>query len=190
MGNPRDVRVDEVEIVVARELRKAGIPLAGLRSLERRLHAPGDPSEYTVRLVATSAEHPIERQTVIEFRNQQPPIGPDAVRALAERESGEPPRDAPVRLIPAPGDVPDGARAPAIRVLFSTSGYHPDAVREAKSLGVVLLAIADGPAAFRRSQWSMGQTTPAWVPEYIAEVVSLGPDGTERREMLAGQKLV
>jgi len=52
------------------------------------------------------------------------------------------------------------------------------------ALGVLLLAVADGPAAFRRSQWSMGHTTPAWVPEYMTEVVSLGPDGAERRELL------
>jgi len=57
-------------------------------------------------------------------------------------------------------------------------------VREAASSGIVLFAITDGPAAFRRSQWAVGAQPPAWVPEYMAELVDLAPDGAVRYQML------
>ena len=73
---------------------------------------------------------------------------------------------------------------PQLAIMFSMSGYERDAVREAQSLGIALLAIADGPAAFRRSQWAVGAQPPAWVPEYMAEVVDLDPTGAVRYQML------
>jgi hypothetical protein len=74
-------------------------------------------------------------------------------------------------------------------LLFSTSGYAPDAVRRARERGIPLLAVADGRAAFARSQWGMGQQAPAWVPEHMAEVVTLdATTGEIRRELIvAGQ---
>ena len=198
MAHPRLVRADEVEILVARELRKAGVELTTQRLLARRELSAKDGGEYVVELCAVTGDHPTGRDVLIEFRNQREAIPADALRAFAAKavppplasDVGQASADEPVRLLPQRDQPPAtlDPRPPALRVMFSTSGYEPAAVREAKTLGIALLNMADGAAAFRRSQWSMGEQTPAWVPEYMAEVVDLGPGDTVRRELLMSRK--
>jgi hypothetical protein len=184
MANPQDVRPDEVEILVARELRKAGLALSSLRVVSRAAGPDDAGGGYVIRLAGAGDVGGSRRDVVVVFRNQREPVGTALLQDLAVTERAVPARDAPVRLIPVVEAAADAAVEPPIRVVCSTSGYALDAVRAAPSLGVVLLAVADGAAAFRRSQWSMGQTTPAWVPEYMTELVSLAPDGAERRELV------
>jgi hypothetical protein len=70
-------------------------------------------------------------------------------------------------------------------MMFSTSGFDADAARTARALGVPLLAVADGKTAFARSPWGMAGDPPAWVPEYMAELVELDVMGQLRRTLLA-----
>jgi len=70
-------------------------------------------------------------------------------------------------------------------MMFSTSGFEPEAIRTARTLGMPLLAVADGKTAFARSPWGMAGDPPAWVPEYMAELVDLDVMGQTRRELLA-----
>ena len=179
MGDPRRVRPHEVEILVSRELRKAGLELTSLR---RDAGALPDGDEYSLELYGTIVHEGTPAGLVVQFRNHSAPVTREDIAALASM-SGEPrAADAPKRLIP---EGPAATKAgPTLRVMVSTSGYSVDAAREASASGIRLLAIADGPAAFRRSQWSMGQQTPAWVPEYMAEEVDLGPDGMVRHRLL------
>jgi hypothetical protein len=193
MGDPRHVRPDEVEILVARELRKAGVELSRLRVVARRPGVPPDDgSTYVIELdgVTPAAEAP--RAVLVEFRNQATAVDVTGVRALLERNPMPPDADAPKRLQPRPAPPPPAASvsdaaAPPLRVMFSTSGFEAAAAREALSLGVRLLRVADGPAAFRRSQWAVGEQPPAWVPEYMAEAVDLGPGGEVRYQLLTGK---
>lgn len=189
MGDPRHVRPDEVEIVVARELRKAGLELSRPRVVARHDPSGDDPGEFAAELRADASIDGSIRPVLIEFRNHAAPVSVDAVRAFAARQTAPPHADGPKRLMSTPAPEADRVE-PSIHVMFSTSGYEPGAVREAQTLGVALLAIADGPAAFRRSQWAMGDQPPAWVPEYMAELVDLGIDGAERRRLVSsGVKL-
>jgi hypothetical protein len=48
-----------------------------------------------------------------------------------------------------------------------------------------LLAVADGKSAFARSPWGMAGDPPAWVPEYMAELVDLDVMAQPRHELLA-----
>jgi hypothetical protein len=184
VGDPHHVRTDEVEILVARELRKAGLALSALRVLQRATRAPGDAVQYFMRLTGTGDAGRGETDIVIDFRNETAPVSADLVRALLALPGDRAEAGAPVRLMPAPDGLATVEGPPVLRVMFSTSGYDAGAVREAHALGVILLAVADGPAAFRRSQWSMGAQTPAWIPEYMTELVSLGPGGVPRHELI------
>ena len=181
MGDPRHVRPDEVEILVARELRKAGVALSELRALQRVTRAADDASQYFMRLTGTGNAGQGETTVLVDFRNEALPVSREVVRALLAVPGDHAEAGAPARLIPA-GQPAEGP--PLLRVMFSTSGYDADAVREAHALGVVLLAVADGPTAFRKSQWSMGAQTPAWIPEYMTELVSLGPGGVTRHQLI------
>ena len=178
MGDPRRIRPDEVEIVVARELRKAGAQLARLSERGRRPLTPDDAGEYVMDLEGSGL--------IVEFRNEAGLASADVVRALAQRPSDLPAWDAPKRLLPAPDDAPATTAGVELRVLVSTTGFEPAAVAEAQTLGTVLLRVADGMAAFRRSQWAMGEQPPAWVPEYMAELVDVGPEGAVRYELITG----
>jgi len=183
MGDPRDVRPDEVEIIVARELRKAGVALSRVRVLARRALTPKDDSEYAIDLVGTTSGGAPTRDVLVEFRNEARVADVAAVTALGARMAPAQPVDGPRRLQPVePAAVP--AAAP-LRVMVSTTGFDAAAVREAISLGVMLLRVADGREAFLRSQWAMGDQPPAWVPEYMAELVDLGPTGEVRYQLIA-----
>jgi hypothetical protein len=48
-----------------------------------------------------------------------------------------------------------------------------------------LLAVADGKSAFARSPWGMAGDPPAWVPEYMAELIDLDAMGRPLRVLLA-----
>jgi hypothetical protein len=173
MADPRHVRPHELEILVARELRKAGLEVAPPRTLSRRALSGRDESDYVVELSAVITRGDVSRTALIECRNVRRPVGPKHVRALAARLAA-----------PSAGASPERPEAGRLGMMFSASGYDPAAAREAQALGIPLFAIADGPAAFRRSQWAMGTQTPAWVPEYMAELVDLDTAGTLRHRLL------
>jgi hypothetical protein len=89
MGDRRRIRSDEVEIVIARELRKAGLALSIVRVLSRRALAPEDPSEYAMELTGltptSTASGTTRRDVLIDFRNEARVTDVDAVRALDAR---------------------------------------------------------------------------------------------------------
>jgi hypothetical protein len=190
MGDPRRLLPHEVEIFVTRELRKAGLELAGLKVRARvrlseqapppkssarsgpksLLRPESDPEgakrsddDYAVEISAVVRVEGAERRVLIECRNEARPVRADAVEALS-------------------------AKLPAAKaqhaLMFSTSGYEPDAVRVARAHGVPLLAVADGKTAFARSSWGMAGQPPAWVPEYMAEVVDVDVTGRLRHELV------
>ena len=108
-------------------------------------------------------------------------MGPDAVRALHGTLARGEDDGAPRSLM-----RPRAPRTPAAQhaIMFSTSGYEPDAVRAARAAGIALLTVADGKTAFARSPWGMAGQPPAWVPEYMAELVDLDAAGQLRHELI------
>ena len=161
MGDPRSLLPHEVEIFVVRELRKAGLEPMAMKVRDR---AAGKGDDYVVELGCVLRISDADRQVLIECRNASVPVGVAAIGKLH------------AKLKDAKADH---------AMMFSTSGFEPDAIRTGKSLGVPLLAVADGKTAFARSPWGMAGDPPAWVPEYMAELVDLDVTGQPRRELLA-----
>jgi len=186
MGDPRRLRPDEVEILVAREMRKAGVSISNPRE-RRRTRLSKEDDSFAMELGAIIRVEGEERRVLIECRSERALVGAAAVRALHERLAA-PEEDAPRRLLgPPPSPSPAAAAPPPLRhaIMFSTSGYEPDAVREARRLGVPLLTVADGKAAFARTQMgTMAGDPPAWVPEYMSEVVDLDAAGGLRHHLV------
>jgi hypothetical protein len=162
LGDPRSLLPHEVEIFVVRELRKAGLEPSAVKVRERA--APQKTGDYTVVLSCALRIADADRTILIECRNAHDPVTAQAVEALNE----------------ALGD----AKA-HYAMMFSTSGFAADALRAARALGMPVLAVADGKTAFARSPWGMAGDPPAWVPEYMAELVDIDPIGQTKHELLA-----
>ncbi len=163
MGDPRSLLPHEVEIFVVRELRKAGLEPSGVKVRERTGPAGGS-GDYSVELVCSLRIGDADRQVLIECRNARTPASDTFVETLHAK-------------------LPEAKAQYAM--MFSTSGFEANAVRRARPLGIPLLAVADGKSAFARSPWGMAGDPPAWVPEYMAELLDLDVTGQPRRTLLA-----
>jgi restriction system protein len=163
VGDPRSLLPHEVEIFVVRELRKAGLEPKAVKVRERT-RAADTSDDYVVELSCSLRIGDADRDVLIECRNHRAPLDAGAVETLHAK-------------LPA-------AKA-QYAMLFSTSGFEPDAVRTARTLGMPLLAVADGKSAFVRSPWGMAGDPPAWVPEYMAELVDLDATNRLRHDLLA-----
>ena len=153
----------EVEIFVVRELRKAGLEPSAVKVRERMEPARGS-GGYAVELICALRIADSEQTVLIACRNEQAPLTPVTVEAIHGK----------LRVAKAKHGM-----------IFSTSGFEPNAVRTARSLGMPVLAVADGKTAFARSPWGMAGDPPAWVPEYMAELVDVDASGKMRHELLA-----
>jgi hypothetical protein len=153
----------EVEIFVMRELRKAGLEPSAMKVRERT-RAPGTSDDYAVELGCSLRVGDADAYVLIECRNERAPVSASAVEAL----------QAKVRQAKAQHAM-----------MFSTTGFEPGAIRTARSLGLPLLAVADGKTAFARSPWGMAGDPPAWVPEYMAEIVDVDVSGKPRHVLVA-----
>jgi hypothetical protein len=163
LGDPRSLLPHEVEIFVVRELRKAGLDPSAMKVRERTRASGGD-DDYMMELGCSLRIGDADRYVLIECRNERAPVSPTAVETLHAKV-----RDAKAQHA----------------MMFSTTGFEPDAIRTATALGMPLLAVADGKSAFARSPWGMAGDPPAWVPEYMAELVGLDGMGQPRNELLA-----
>jgi hypothetical protein len=167
MGDPRHLRPDEVEIFVTRELRKAGIDVSGLKVNARDQRTEGGAEGFTIEMSGVMRVRDVNRPMLIECRNQRDPVRPAEVEALH-------------------------ARLAAVKaehgIMFSTSDYESGAVREGRTRGVALLTVTDGKLAFARSPWGMAGQPPAWVPEYMSEVVDADATGKVRHHLVVADR--
>jgi hypothetical protein len=163
LGDPRSLLPHEVEIFVVRELRKAGLEPAAMKVREQT-RASGGGDDFMVELGCSLRIGETDRQVLIECRNEQAPVSAASVETLHAK-------------------LHDARAQHAM--MFSTTGFEPDAVRSSRTLGMPLLTVADGKSAFARSPWGMAGDPPAWVPEYMAELVELDGTGKPRHTLLA-----
>ena len=163
MGDPRSLLPHEVEIFVTRELRKAGLAPSGMKLRDRELIG-GKTDDYRVELGCSLQIGDSDRYVLIECRNHPAPVGATAIEALHAKVQQ--------------------AKA-HYAIMFSATGFDADGVRAARALSVPLLTVTDGKTAFARSPWGMAGDPPAWVPEYMAELVGLDATGQPRLELLA-----
>lgn len=163
MGDPRSLLPHEVEIFVVRELRKAGLEPATVKVRDRTEPKGGD-GDYVVELGCTLRIGDADRTVLIQCRNERALVTPTLVEALHA-----------------------GLAAAKVHhaMMFATAGFEPNAIRIARTLGIPLFTVADGKTAFARSPWGMAGDPPAWVPEYMAELVDVDVVGQPRHELLA-----
>jgi hypothetical protein len=151
----------DLEILVARELRKAGLALSGLH-VRRRTPLPEAEGRWTMLLEGRLRIGDREASLLVECHDRAAPLGAERVRTFVEEARA--------------------ARAERA-MLVATSGFASPAVKAAGELGIVLLAIADGTTAWRSSPWGSGRP-PAWFPEFVAQLVT-EEAGLVRAEPLA-----
>jgi hypothetical protein len=166
MGDPRNLQPHEVEIFATRELRKSGLELLALkRHSQTSVSRSGD--EYVVELHGKLRVAGVDVPVVVECRNAVQPIGAPVVASLHSRLASVPARHA---------------------ILFSVSDYSPEAIRVARNAGIALLRVTDGKTAFARSRSGFAGQPPAWVPEYMAEVLDQDAAGAVRHELVVASR--
>jgi hypothetical protein len=154
----------DLEILVSRELRKAGLALSAMH-VRRRTPLPEAEGRWTVLLEGRLRIGDGEASLLVECHDRVAPIDAERVRRFVEEARAA-----------------EAGRA----MIVSTSGFVPTAVAAGGELGVALLAVADGVTAWRSSPWGSGRP-PAWFPEYVALLVT-SEAGLVRTEPLASDR--
>ncbi len=165
MSDPRTLTTGACEILVARELRKAGIEPIGLRRADRGGANSGG-ADWAVDLGGRLEAYGRRWSALVECRN----CG-DAVRA------GD------VAALRARADAA-GARS---ALLFATCDFDGEAVHRADELRIALLRIVDAYPALLGAGVVQPGSLPAWVPELTVELVSRDGDGLRRQLLEADQ---
>lgn len=137
------------EILVVRELRKAGLDVDQLR-IHRWATLPGPERGYLLELGGVVSRGPWRARALIACRRQETPIAGAAVEEFTDhlKQAG----------------VEGG-------ILFGAPSFDPDALQAAEESRLVLLRVTDGRTAFDTSGWGTPGHYPAWLPAYCAQAV-------------------
>jgi hypothetical protein len=150
MSDPRSITADACEILVTRELRKAGVEPIGLR---RRLTqvSSGGAHIFQFDLVGRLQAYDRRWSVLIECRNTMNAIGADDVELLhARRQSVN----------------------AASSILCTTSEYQRDALQRASEQGILLLRVVDAQSVLVAAGVIAPGQLPSWVPEFTLQIVS------------------
>ncbi len=154
------------EILVVRELRKAGFDVSAVR-IHRRSTLPETERGYLLELAGVVSRGPWQRRALIACRRQEAPIGRAEVESLRDhvKEAGA-----------------------VAGILFGTTVFESDALQAAGTRALALLRVTDGRTAFDTSGWGTPGHYPAWLPAYCAQTVGRDMLGQVRYQLLeAGQ---
>lgn len=166
MDQPPDLTRDHFEILVVRELRKAGFDIADVHT-HRRTELSEPDRGYLLELEASLGRSAWRRRALIACRRQEQPVGRSDVDSLAEHV-----REARTE----------------VGLLFAAAEFTPVALAAAEEAGVALLRVVDGRTALDTSGWSTPGHYPAWLPAHVAQAVERDPAGQLRYRLLeAGQ---
>jgi len=157
-----DLTPEHFEILVVRELRKAGLEVGELR-IHRRATLPEPERGYLLELKGVLGGATWQPQTLIACRRQQAPIGRAAVESLRDHVKEA------------------GAEA---GLLFGAAEFDADALTAALDCEVALLRVTDGRTAFDTSGWGPPGRYPAWLPAYCAQLVRRDPLGQPQYQLL------
>ena len=157
---------ESFEILVVRELRKAGLEVGDLR-IHRRATLPEPDRGYLLELKGAVSQAAGPQRVLIACRRQEVPIGRAAVEAFQ-------------------GHLPEAGVEGGI--LFGAAAFEPEALQAAEQGRLALLAVTDGRTAFDTSGWGTPGHYPAWLPAYCAQTVGRDVAGQVRYRLLeAGQ---
>jgi len=154
------------EILVVRELRKAGFDVSAVR-IHRRSTLPETERGYLLELAGVVSRGAWQRRALIACRRQEAPIGRAEVESLRNhvKEAGA-----------------------VAGILFGTTVFESDALQAAGTRALALLRVTDGRTAFDTSGWGTPGHYPAWLPAYCAQTVGRDMLGQVRYQLLeAGQ---
>ena len=163
MADAGTLTQEQLEILVARELRKAGLDLRAFR-VQRRDALPATEGRFRMTISALLGGPDGDRRVLIECHNRLHAVSLPLVEALA-------------KALAATRDV--------CGIMVSTSSFERDAIGAARPAGIALLRVADGRAAYESTGWGVRSQPPSWLPELVAQVVGLGPSGEPSYESIA-----
>src|SRR4029077_2529447 len=162
MPEPPALTPQQFEILVVRELRKAGLAVAELK-MHRRATLPEPERGYLVELKGVLGGAAWRPQSLVACRRQDTAIGRAAVESLRAHVKEA------------------GAEA---GFLFGAADFDPEALTAAQQGHVALLRVTDGRSAFDTSGWGPPGHYPAWLPAYCAQLVTRDPLAQPRYRLL------
>lgn len=174
MAEPPEVTRDYFEILVARELRKAGLEVTDPR-VHRRTELPEpELGGFLLELLVWLRRNTWRKRALIACRRQVGAIGAEAINTLA------------LHVTEAQANV---------GLLFATSSFAPEALAAGDEKGIALLRLVDARTAFDAGGWGGGGAGggppghyPAWLPAYLVQLVDRDVAGQARARLLeAGQ---
>jgi hypothetical protein len=161
-----ELTLEYFEILVVRELRKAGLEVSQLR-IHRRATLPEPERGYLLELKGLVSGAAWQRRALIACRRQEAPIARAEIESLTAhvKEAGV-----------------------EVGILFGTAVFEPDALKAAEQGALALFRVTDGRTAFDTTGWGTVGHYPAWLPAYCAQVVGRDLVGQVRYQLLeAGQ---
>jgi hypothetical protein len=154
------------EILVVRELRKAGLAVSDLR-IHRHTSLPEPERGYLLELTGAVHRPPWHEGVLIACLRREVPIGPADLASLRA----------------------DLAKARvAAGFVFCTAAFDAAALVAAAEAPLALLRVVDGRTAFDTSGWGTPGHYPTWLPAYCAQIVERDAfDGARYHLLDSGQ---
>ena len=155
MSDPHSITAEACEILVTRELRKAGVEPLGLRRGLVKSTSGGFQFELIGRLQAYDQRWSV----LIECRNSEAAIEAadvDSLQAHAQAEKA------------------------ASSILCTTSQYQSAALHRASAHGILLLRVVDAQSVLVAAGAIAPGQLPSWVPEFTLQIVSAREPGASR----------
>ncbi len=152
----------DLEILVTRELRKAGLAISPL-SVRRRTPLPPEAGRYVLLLEGSVVLADVSVPLLIQAHARRTAVDGAAVDAFANTM-----RDA------------EHSRG----ILVTTGPYAADALPRAQTLGIPLVAVVDGDTAWRSAGFGVASHRPPWFPQFCAQTVFTDAGGLRRTELL------
>lgn len=159
---PPEVTRDYFEILVVRELRKAGFEVTDPR-VHRRTELPEPERGFLLELLVWLRRGAWHKRALVACRRQEGAVGRPALHDLA------------ARLASAQADV---------GLLFATAEFASEALAAAEEAGIVLLRLVDARTAFDTGGWGPPDHYPSWLPAHLVRLVDRGPGGLPRARLL------
>jgi hypothetical protein len=156
------VTAEYFQILVVRELRKAGFDVGEVR-VSRRTELPEPQQGFILELAVALARADWPKRMLVACRRQEHPVGREIVDDLK------------ARLADARADV---------GILVATSGYDAEAVAAAQQDRIALLRVINARERYDGSGYGTPGHYPSWLPAHTVEVVDADTAGQTRARLL------
>lgn len=164
MAESPEVTPRTFEILVVRELRKAGFEVGDVR-VHRRTELPEPERGFLLEILLSLGRGGSgwRRRALVACRRQLAAVSGDAVEDVARR------------LADAPAEA---------GLLFATSDFASDALAAGAQHGIALLRLVDARSAFDAAGWGTPGHYPIWLPAHLVQLVDRDAAGQPRARLL------